>query len=78
MPSYSYGKQMVCAINAHKAHLNLILAGPPETFTDPKGLLEGEGTTGRRLRLEPGDTIPVASVKGWLRAAAERARSLAG
>jgi hypothetical protein len=59
---------------ARSEHINLILSGTPETFVDPKGLLEGDGKTGRRLQLAPGDAIPTADVKAWLKAAAIRAR----
>ena len=74
MPFYSIGDGMMCALGAHKAHVNLILSGPPETFPDPEGLLTGDGKTGRRLVLKPGDEIPTAKVQAWLKAAAERAR----
>lgn len=75
MPFYEIGKSTVCAITAHKAHVNLVLSGPPETFPDPDGLLTGDGKTGRRLVLRAGDAIPTARVKKWLDAAAKRARA---
>ncbi len=74
MPFYAIGDATVCALGAHKSHINPILSGPPETFVDPKGLPEGDGKTGRRLKLAAGDTIPTAEVKAWLKAAAKRAR----
>lgn len=77
MPFYAYGKQMMCALGAHKAHVNRILSGPSGTFDDPEGRLEGEAKIGRHLRLRPGDIVPRAAVRGWVRAAAERARGLA-
>ena len=73
MPFYSLGDKMMCALAGHKAHVNLILAGPPGTFADPEGRLEGDGKTGKHLKLRAGDEIPRAAVKGWLEAAAARA-----
>jgi hypothetical protein len=75
MPFYSVGANMVCAMAAFKAHVNLILPGPPGTYADPDGLLEGDGKTGKHLKLRPADALPRAAVRGWLRTAAARARS---
>ena len=75
MPFYSIRGQMMCALAAFKAHVNLILAGPPGTFADPAGLLEGDGKTGRHLKLRAPDDLPRETVRGWLRAAANRART---
>lgn len=75
MPFYSVGGNMMCALGAHKAHVNLILSGPPGTFADPKGLLVGDGKTGRHLKLTKLADLPRAEVKAWLKTAAERARS---
>jgi hypothetical protein len=75
MPFYSLGSQMMCALGAHRSHVNLILAGPPGTFADPGGLLEGEGKTGRHLKLRTVDELPREAVRGWLRKAAEVARA---
>ena len=74
MPFYSIGNGMMCAIGAHKAHVNLILSGPPGTYQDPKGLLVGDGKTGKHLKLTSLGDLPRAEVRGWLRTAAERAR----
>ncbi|MBL8627481.1 MAG: DUF1801 domain-containing protein [Myxococcales bacterium] len=74
MPFFMIGDSMVCAIGAHKAHVNLILSGPPGTFSDPDGLLSGDGKTGRHLKLTASDTLPTAAVRGWLRTAVARAR----
>jgi hypothetical protein len=71
---YTLNGKMLCGISAHKAHVNLILAGPADAFADPEGRLSGEGTTGRHLRLTSLDELPRAAVRGWLRAAAGRAR----
>ena len=67
MPFFELDGKMICALGAHKAHVNLLLSGPPGTFTDPDGLLEGDGKTGRRLVLTKPEEIPVAKVKTWLR-----------
>jgi hypothetical protein len=72
MPFFSVGSEMMCAIGAHKSHVNLILSGPPGTYADPKGLLEGEGKTGRHLKLRSLDDLPRDAVRGWLKTAAAR------
>lgn len=74
MPVYTIGGEMMCALGAHKAHVNLILAGAPDTFDDPEGRLTGEGKTGRHLKLTSVDEIPRKAVEGWVRTAAKRAR----
>jgi hypothetical protein len=74
MPFYGVGANMICALAAFKAHVNLILPGPPGTYADPDGLLEGDGKTGKHLKLRPADALPRAAVRGWLRTAAARAR----
>jgi len=74
MPFYTVGGEMMCALGAHKAHVNLILAGAPDTFDDPDGRLTGEGKTGRHLKLTTVDEIPRKAVEGWVRTAAKRAR----
>jgi hypothetical protein len=66
---------MMCALAGFKAHVNLILAGPPGTFADPDLRLEGEGKTGKHLKLHSLDDLPRESVRAWLRAAAELARN---
>jgi hypothetical protein len=73
MPFFLVGGEMVCALAAHKSHVNLILAGPPGTFADPDGLLEGEGKTGRHLKVTRLEDLPRKAVAGWLRTAARRA-----
>jgi hypothetical protein len=74
MPFYTLGRGNFCALAGFKSHVNLILSGPPGTFADPKGLLEGDGKTGRHLKLRTLDDLPRAEVRGWLRSAAARAR----
>ncbi len=75
MPFFSLNGNMLCGIGAHKAHVNLILSGPPGTFADPDGLLEGDGETGRRLKITKIDDLPRAAIKGWLATAVKRARA---
>ncbi|HSD85981.1 MAG TPA: DUF1801 domain-containing protein [Kofleriaceae bacterium] len=75
MPHYTLNGAMFAATGAHKAHVNLIMVGPPASFVDPEGRLEGEGKGGRHLKLRSTDEIPRASVKKWLAAAAKYARS---
>jgi hypothetical protein len=74
MPFFTIGGTMTCALGSHKSHVNLILAGPPGTFSDPDGLLEGEGKTGQHLKLKSLDDLPHGAVRGWLKTAAARAR----
>jgi hypothetical protein len=74
MPFYEIGGNLVCGIGGHKKHVNLILFGAPETYPDPEGLLEGEGKTGRHLKLTSLDDLPEKAVRGWLAIAARRAR----
>jgi hypothetical protein len=64
---------MMCSLTAHRAHVNLVLLGPPAAFADPDGRLRGEGKDGRHLRLNNVDELPRESVRLWLRIAAERA-----
>jgi hypothetical protein len=49
----------------------------PGTFADRGGLLEGEGKTGRHLKLRTLDELPRDAVRGWLRTAAQVARKKA-
>jgi hypothetical protein len=74
MPFFSVADEVMCAVSVHKAHVNLILAGPPGTYADPQGRLEGEGKTGRHLKLRSLDELPRTQVRAWLRTASQRAR----
>jgi hypothetical protein len=74
MPFYSVGANTLCALAAFKAHINLILPGPPGTYADPDGLLAGDGKTGKHLKLRPTDTLPRTAIGSWLQTAAARAR----
>jgi hypothetical protein len=74
MPFYQVGGNVLCALAGFKAHVNLILPGPPGTYTDPDGLLEGDGKTGKHLKVRQLEDLPRAAVRGWLRTAASRAR----
>jgi hypothetical protein len=75
MPFFTIGGTMMCALGAHRSHVNLILSGPPSAFADPGGRLSGEAKGGRRLKLTGLDALPRAEVRGWLRTAAELARA---
>jgi hypothetical protein len=72
-PFYSLDGAVVCALSAHKSHVNLILAGPPGVFSDPHGRLTGEGKTGRHLKLTSVAQLPHDEVRAWLRTAADLA-----
>jgi len=74
MPFYSVDGKMVCALGAHKAHVNLILWGPDGTYDDPKGLLSGEGKMGKHLKLTRADGIPRKEIAGWIKAAVALAK----
>jgi hypothetical protein len=75
IPFFEIGGQMMCAIGAHRAHVNLVLPGAPGTYGDPAGRLAGEGKTGKHLTVRPGDDLPRDDVRRWLAVAAARARS---
>ncbi len=75
MPFYEIAGNTVCAIGAFKQHVNLILPGPPGTYADPDGRLEGDGKTGKHLKLRSADELAPAAVRGWLETAAARARA---
>ena len=75
MPFYEIEGSSMCAIGAHKTHVNLILSGPPSAFVDPDRRLSGEGRMGRHLKVTSVDDIPRTQVTTWLRRAAEVARS---
>ena len=72
-PFYTLDGTTICALGAHKAHVNLILSGPPGTFDDPHQRLLGDGKTGRHLKLTSLDQLPTDEVRGWLRTAAQLA-----
>ncbi len=75
MPFYTLNGAMMCALAAHKSHVNLILSGLPTAFADPEGRLSGEGKTGRHLKLTTIDELPGDAVRAWLRTAPELARN---
>jgi hypothetical protein len=74
-PFYTVGGVMMCALTAHKAHVNVVLAGPPGTFADPEGRLTGDGKTGRHLKLTSLAELPRTALRAWVRKAAEVARA---
>jgi hypothetical protein len=73
-PFFMLNGRMMAALTAHKAHVNLIVVGPPEGFDDPKKLLTGEGKGGRHLKLTSLEDLPRAAVKSWLRTAVRWAK----
>ncbi|HVY41254.1 MAG TPA: DUF1801 domain-containing protein [Polyangia bacterium] len=75
MPFFTRDGEMMCALAAFKSHVNLILPGPPGTYADPDGLLQGDGKTGKHLKLRSVDELPRAAVRGWLKTAAARAKA---
>jgi len=77
MPFYTLDGEMMCALAGHKTHVNLILAGPPGTYADPAGRLEGAGKTGKHLKLRTLAELPRAAVRAWLKTAAKTATKTA-
>ncbi len=78
IPWFEVGGESFCALAGFKTHVNLILPGAPGTFADPDGLLQGEGKTGRHLKLRAPDALPRAAVRAWLRTAVRAARARSG
>ncbi len=74
-PCYMIKGNIVCMVANHKAHVNLIFSGPEGTFDDPEGLLQGDGKTGRHLKLTEVKDIPERHVVRWLEASAKLARA---
>ncbi|HEY5946725.1 MAG TPA: DUF1801 domain-containing protein [Kofleriaceae bacterium] len=74
-PFFTLDGKMMVALSAHKSHVNLILAGPPNAFADPHGRLTGAGKTGRHLKLTSLDELPRGEVRGWVKTAAKIARA---
>jgi hypothetical protein len=73
MPFYTLDGGMMCAIGAHRSHVNLILAGPPGSFDDPEGRLTGDGKTGKHLKLQSLEDLPRAAARAWIATAAKNA-----
>ena len=76
IPVYTVGGAMMCALGGHRAHVNLILPGPPGTYADPEGRLSGEGKTGRHLKVAALADLPREAVRTWLSTAAQLARAM--
>jgi hypothetical protein len=77
-PFFTIEGTMVCAVTAHKAHVNLVLSGPVDAFADPDHRLTGTSSSGRQLRLTDVSQIPRESVLEWVRTAADLARNKRG
>jgi hypothetical protein len=75
MPFYTLGGKTLCALAGFKAHVNLILPGPPGTYADPDGRLEGDGKTGKHLKVRALEELPREAVRRWLRTAVAQART---
>ena len=73
MPFYELNGQMLCALTAHKAHVNLLMVGPTKEFVDPDKRLSGKGKVSRQLKLTHVDQIPRADVRKWLAVAVKYA-----
>jgi hypothetical protein len=77
MPFFSVEGKMFCGLTAHKAHVNLVLYGRHEAYSDPEGRLSGTGKAGYHLRIESLDNLPREEIRVWLSEAAELAREKA-
>lgn len=75
MPQYAIDGKMFCALNSHKAHVTLVLWGPPNAYKDPQGLLSGEGKVGRHLKVRTLTELPRDQVKAWLATCAHLVRT---
>jgi hypothetical protein len=75
MPVFTLDGEIMVALRGRSTYVTLILSGPPTTFDDPDGRLEGEGTTGRHLKVPSLDALPRAAVKKWIQTAAKNARA---
>jgi hypothetical protein len=65
---------MMGALTAHKSHVNLVLSGPPEAFSDPAHPPTGTSENGRHLKVTDMTEIPRDEVLDWVRTAADLAR----
>lgn len=74
-PFFTINGTMMCALTAHKAHVNLVLSGPADAFADPEHRLTGTSEAGRHLKLTDVTQIPRDEVLEWVRTAADLARS---
>jgi uncharacterized protein YdhG (YjbR/CyaY superfamily) len=70
MPFFTLNGKMFCALTAHKAHVNLVLYGPKEAYSDPERRLAGTGKAGYHLRIESVESLPREQVRAWLETAA--------
>lgn len=77
MPLYTLDEKMFCALGASKAHVTLIMVGPPDSFSDPQHLLSGTGKMNRNLRLTSVDDIPRKAIRDWLLVSATYMKSKA-
>lgn len=64
-----HGEKNVCAIVAHRRHVNLQIWGA-SGLPDPRGLLAGSGKAMRHVRLAPGEPFDHRAVAALVRAAA--------
>jgi hypothetical protein len=67
-----HAEKNVCAIVAHKHHVNLQLWGGTE-LNDPRGLLEGVGKTMRHIKFNSEADVDVKYIAGLVKQAARNA-----
>lgn len=76
MLAYSIGpntyKASVCVISGHKAHATLAFLWGTK-LVDPGKLLQGNGKTGRHLKLTSVHDVPKMAVSRWVKQAAKLA-----
>jgi len=73
MPFFSIDGKLFCALTAHKAHVNLVLYGPREAYSDPEGRLLGTGRAGYHVRIDSVDSLPRNEIRDWLQTAVKLA-----
>ncbi len=71
VPFYSRGAKDVCALASFRDCVGLNFFAAPETLTDPKKKLEGNGKKSRMLKVHGAADIDGASILRWLKAAAK-------
>ena len=68
---YAIDGKNVCALAAFKDEVAINFFASPALLTDPKKQLEGAGKTQRMLKVRSAKDIDAASIRRWLKAAAD-------
>ena len=70
VPFYQKHGKNVCALAAFKDHVAINFFASPDVLVDPDRKLEGSGKSNRMLKVRTAKDIDSASIRRWLRAAA--------